>query len=115
MDTSSRIINGQGVRIRIYFGEDDQHDGKPLWRAALEYLRKGGASGATVTRGVAGYGAHSTIHTASIVLLSSDLPLVLEWIDSAERVDRLLPGLEQMLQGGLITRDVTTIVRHQSH
>lgn len=108
-------LDGRGVRVRAYFGERDHHHGKPLWNALLEFLRAQGAAGATVTRGIAGYGAHSRIHAASIVDLSSDLPLVLEWIDTEARVDSLLPDLEQMLKGGLITTDPVTIIRYQPH
>ena len=108
-------LDGGGTRVRVYFGERDHHHGKPLWSALLELLRVNGAAGATVTRGIAGYGAHSTIHSASIVDLSSDLPLVLEWVDATERVGALLPTLKQMLQGGLITTDPVTIIRYQPH
>ncbi|MER3486558.1 MAG: hypothetical protein C4345_11930 [Chloroflexota bacterium] len=97
-------MNGRGIRVRAYFGERDRHHGQPLWSALLEFLRREGAAGATVTSGLAGYGAHSKIHAASIVDLSADLPLVLEWIDT-----------EEMLQGGLITTDPVTIVRYQPH
>ena len=86
-----------------------------LWSALLELLRREGAAGATVTRGVAGYDAHSTIHTASILELSSDLPLIVEWIDTPERVEGLLPRVEEMLQGGLITTDPVRIIRYQPH
>src|SRR4051794_22801945 len=112
---SESEIRGLGVRIRAYFGERDRHDGKALWSALLEFLRASGASGATVTRGVAGYGAHSKIHASSILDLSTDLPLVLEWVDSEERVDQLLPQLEEMLQGGMITSDPVEIIRYQAH
>jgi uncharacterized protein len=108
-------VDGSGLRVRAYFGERDRHDGKPLWSALLEFLRNEGAAGATVTRGIAGYGAHSKIHAASIVDLSSDLPLVLEWIDTRERVERLLPVVEGMLQGGMITTDPVTVRRYQPH
>jgi len=113
MDEAS--IAGPGIRVRAYFGERDRHGHGPLWRALLDVLRQEGASGATVTRGVAGYGAHSIIHTASILDLSSDLPLVLEWIDREDQVARLLPRIESMLQGGMITTDPVTIVRYQPH
>lgn len=112
---SDEQLNGHGVRVRVYFGEGDKHRHQPLWRALLEYLRQAGASGATVTRGVAGYGAHSKIHAASMVDLSPDLPLMLEWIDTDERVAQLLPGLEALLQGGLMTTDPVTIIRYQPH
>lgn len=103
------------TRVRAYFGEYDRHGGKPLWSALLDFLRREGAAGATVIRGIAGYGAHSKIHAASIVDLSADLPLILEWVDTDERVQRLLPTLADMLQGGLITIDPVTIVRYQPH
>lgn len=109
------LTNGRGIRVRVYFGESDRHDGESLWSALLEYLRRSGASGATVTRAIAGYGAHSKIHAASIVDLSSDLPLILEWIDNEERVAKLLPGLEALLQGGLMTTDPVQIIRYQPH
>jgi PII-like signaling protein len=108
-------MDGRGVRVRAYFGERDRHRGKPLWGALLEYLRREGAAGGTVTRGIAGYGAHSRIHAVSLVDLSSDLPLVLEWVDTEERVARLLPQIEVMLQGGLITTDPVAIRRYQPH
>ncbi len=117
MDT----ITGHGLRVRIYFGEKDHapgaFGGKPLWSALLEHLRREGAAGATVSRGIAGFGAHSRMHTASLVDLSSDLPLVLEWIDTQERVDQLLPGVAAILEGtgGLLTTDPVTIHRYEAH
>jgi uncharacterized protein len=111
--------SGQGVRVRIYFGESDHTGGsflgRPLWQVLIEHLRREGAAGATVSRGIAGFGATSIIHTASLVDLSSDLPLVLEWVDSRERVDELLPGLSNILEGtgGLLTTDPVTIHRYQ--
>lgn len=108
-------IAGRGIRVRAYFGERDRHHGKPLWSALLEFLRRERAAGATVTRGIAGYGANSKIHAASIVDLSADLPLALEWVDTEEIVNRLLPTIEEMLQGGLITTDPVTVIRYQAH
>lgn len=108
-------IIGNGIRVRAYFGERDKYHHNSLWNALLQFLRREGAAGATVTRGVAGYGAHSKIHTASIIDLSADLPLVLEWIDTPDRVERLLPQIETMLQGGLLTTDPVHIVRYQPH
>lgn len=101
--------------MRAYLGERDKHGSDPLWRALLEFLRTSGAAGATVTRGVAGYGAHSKIHAASILDISSDLPLVLEWVDTPDQVEKLLPELELMLQGGLITTEPVQIIRYQAH
>jgi PII-like signaling protein len=108
-------LDGRGTRVRIYFGERDRYRGKPLWAALLETLRREGAAGATVTRGLAGYGAHSVIHAATLVDLSADLPLVVEWVDAAERVERLLPGLLGMLTGCLVTTDPVEIRRYTPH
>jgi PII-like signaling protein len=110
-------ITGRGTRVRIYFGERDHYHGKPLWSALLEFLLGEGAAGATVTRGVAGFGAHSRIHASSLVDLSSELPLVLEWADTDERVVRLLPGLTALLEGcgGLVTTDPVEIRRYTPH
>lgn len=114
-------ITGRGLRVRVYFGESDHAPdgilGRPLWSALLEYLRREGAAGATISRGIAGYGAHSRIHAATLVDLSSDLPLVLEWVDSSERVERLLPGVSALLEGcgGLITTDPVEIHHYAPH
>jgi uncharacterized protein len=108
-------MSGRGVRVRAYFGERDHHQGKPLWSALLEFLRREHAAGVTVTRGIAGYGANSKIHAANIVDLSADLPLVLEWVDTEELVQRLMPAIEGMLPGGLITTDPVAIIRYQPH
>jgi uncharacterized protein len=108
-------MSGRGVRVRAYFGERDHHQGKPHWSALLEFLRREHAAGATVTRGIAGYGANSKIHAANIVDLSADLPLVLEWVDTEELVQRLMPAIEGMLPGGLITTDPVAIIRYQPH
>jgi len=115
MDTGDKQSSGQSVRLRVYFGERDRYHGKALWSALLDRLRSDGASGATVTRGIGGFGAHSVIHAASIVDLSTDLPLILEWIDSEQRVQEVLPAIEEMLDGGLITIEPVTVVRYQPH
>jgi PII-like signaling protein len=108
-------ITGRGTRVRVYFGEHDRYHGTALWRALLDFLRTEHAAGATVLRGIAGYGAHSRIHAATLVDLSSDLPLVLEWVDTDERVARLLPRLTAMLDGGLVTTDPVDIHRYTPH
>lgn len=115
MDTGSQHPSGQSVRLRVYFGERDKYHGKALWSALLDHLRHAGAAGATVTRGISGFGAHSVIHAVSIVDLSTDLPLILEWIDGEELVQEVLPEIEAMLDGGLITIEPVTVVRYQPH
>jgi CBS domain-containing protein len=96
-------IVGRGRRVRIYAGETTQHGSQPLFMALLEFLRAEGAAGATVVRGVAGFGATSRLHTATLLRLSEDLPMVLDWVDTPERVERLLPHLREMVTEGLIT------------
>ena len=115
MDTGDQHSSGPSFRLRVYFGERDKYHGKALWSSLLDRLRRDGASGATVTRGIGGFGAHSVIHAASIVDLSTDLPLILEWIDSEQRVQEVLPAIEEMLDGGLITIEPVTVVRYQPH
>jgi PII-like signaling protein len=110
-------ITGAGVRVRVYFGERDHYHGKVLWSALLDFLRRQEAAGATVLRGVAGFGAHSRLHVAHFPELSADLPLVLEWVDTVERVQRLLPRMTEMLEGtgGLVTTDPVEIQRYVPH
>jgi hypothetical protein len=110
-------IVGRGVRVRVYFGERDHQGHKPLWAALLDLQRAEGAAGATVLRGIAGFGAHSRIHTARLVDLSSDLPLVLEWVDSEERVAALLPRVTAVLEGtgGLLTTEPVEVHRYVPH
>jgi CBS-domain-containing membrane protein/PII-like signaling protein len=93
----------RGVQVQVYIGESEQEGHTPRYHALLEYLRGEGAAGATVTRGIAGFGANSRIKTATILRLSVDLPVVLTWIDAPERVERLLPGLRARSGSGIIT------------
>jgi len=95
--------NGTGQRLTVYFGEADRWQHHSLALALLEMLRREGCSGATVTRGVAGFGAGSRIKTATLAELSGDLPMILTVVDSPERLARLLPNISAMLGGGLIT------------
>jgi hypothetical protein len=94
---------GTGQCLTVYFGEADQWQQQPLSLALLEMLRREGCSGATVTRGVASFGAGSRIKTATLVDLAGDLPMVLTVVETPERVARLLPKLREMVAGGLIT------------
>jgi CBS domain-containing protein len=105
-------IQGKAVRVTIYIGESDRWHGKPLYMALLEHLRRNGAAGATVLRGVAGFGAHSRIHSTSLVDLSADLPIQIEWIDQPEIVDRLLPEVRALVTEGLIACEEITVLRY---
>ncbi len=96
--------------VTIYLGEEAKHHGKPAYMAILEMLRQEGAIGATATRGLAGFGAQSRIHTAGIEALSVDLPLRIDWVDSPAQVQRLLPGLKRMVDHGMITVQEVAVV-----
>lgn len=102
----------RGARVQLFFGETDQVGHVPRYQAILEYLRKEGAAGATVVRGVAGFGANSKIHTAAILRLSLDLPMILTWIDAPGRVERLLPGLRDLAGSGIVTVDEVEIAAY---
>lgn len=92
-----------GRCVQVYVGETDQIGHTPRFQAMLQYLRREGAAGATVVRGLAGFGANSQLHTATILSLSLDLPVVLTWIDAPARVERLLPGLIELAGSGVVT------------
>jgi uncharacterized protein len=105
-------IEGEAQRVRVYIGESDQWHGKPLFAAIVERCRQEGLAGATVLRGIEGYGAHSRIHTARILRLSEDLPIVVDIIDRAERIQPFLPILDQMVTEGLITLENIHILKY---
>ena len=105
-------ILGTAIQVTIFIGESDRWGQKPLYMAILEMLKREDCAGATVTRGVAGFGAHSRIRSASIVDLSSDLPLRIEWVDDPARVERVLPRLIEMTPEGLITRQEVEVVSY---
>ncbi len=99
----------RGLRVQVYLGETDQINHVPRYTALLEYLRKEGAAGATVTRGLAGFGVNSKIRTSAILSLSMDLPVIVTWIDAPERVERLLPGVRERAGSGIIAIDEVQI------
>jgi CBS domain-containing protein len=107
-------MDGQGKRVTIYIGETDQWHHQPLFMAILEFLRREGCAGATVERGLAGFGANSRIKTASLLDLSMDLPVVVTWVDRPDRVERLLPQLAQMVPSGLITTEDISVYQYSS-
>jgi len=108
-----RVLDGEQILVRIFVGESDRHHGTPLYRALLERLRKDGFAGATVFHGVAGFGARSVIHTAGLLDLSSDLPVLIEVVDDQEHVDRLVAILDDMLGGGaLVTMEKVRVLRY---
>lgn len=108
-----RVLDGEQFLVRIFVGESDRFRRMPLPRALLERLRAEGFAGATVTHGVAGFGASSIIHTASLIELSRDLPVIVEVVDDQAHVDRLLPILDEMLTGGaLVTVERVRVLRY---
>jgi hypothetical protein len=96
--------------LRVHIGESDHTGHQPLYTAIVEAARKAGLAGATVLKGIEGYGAHSVVHAARIVDLSADLPIIVEIIDSADAIRRFLPGLTAMVADGLITLEDVRIV-----
>jgi PII-like signaling protein len=107
-----RKLDGEQVLMRIFFGESDRWEHQPLHAALLELLRSRGLAGATVLRGVAGFGADSVVHTANILRLSAGLPLVIEVIDSQEHLDSVLPDVDKMMRGGLITMEKVRVLKY---
>ena len=108
-----RKLEGEQVLMRIFIGESDQWERRPLYMALVELLRKNGLAGATVLKGVAGFGANSVVHTATILQLSADLPLVIEVVDSQEHIDRVIPQIDTMMGGGLVTMEKVRVVRYE--
>lgn len=106
-------IEGQALRVQVFIGESDRWEHRPLADAIVETLRAEGCAGATVVRGTAGFGANSRIHTANILRLSEDLPLVVTFVDTPARVERVLPKLDEMIAGGLVTIDEVRVFRYR--
>ena len=107
-------IEGQGKLVRIFIGEADSWHGKPLYEAIVQRVREEGFAGATVIRGIEGFGASSRIHTSRILRLSEDLPLVIEIVDAAERIDALLPVLDEMIGDGMVTVEKVDVVVYRA-
>ena len=106
---------GKAKRVRIYIGEAEMIGHRPADAVIVEWLRRENAQGATVLRGVSGFGATGEIHVSNLVDVAQNLPVIVEWVDAGEVVARLLPQLKQMVPRGLITMDDTEIVLHQPH
>ncbi|MBI2922967.1 MAG: DUF190 domain-containing protein [Planctomycetes bacterium] len=106
-------IEGEGQLLRIYVGETDRWEGRPLYQAIVLKAREHGLAGATVLRGMEGFGAHSRIHTTRILRLSEDLPVVVEIVDKEERIRAILPVLDGMVGEGLITLEKVHIIAYR--
>jgi PII-like signaling protein len=99
--------------LRIFIGESDKHQGRPLYEVIVEEARRRGLAGATVLRGTLGFGANSRIHTAKILRLSEDLPMVIEIVDRPERIAELLPDLDRMIGEGLVTLEKVRVIAYR--
>ncbi len=107
-----RVLDGQQVLVRVFVGEFDQWHHQPLWTALIERLRKEGFAGATVFRGIGGFGARSVLHASHILRLSEDLPVLIEIVDTEEHVERLKPILEEMITEGLVTMERVNVLKY---
>lgn len=105
---------GEGKLLRIFIGESDTWHGKPLYEAIVERVRKEGLAGATVIRGLEGFGAHSRLHTSRILRLSEDLPVVIEIVDTVEQIDRILPALDEMVEEGMVTVERVQVITYRA-
>jgi len=107
-------FEGERTLMRIHIGESDKWHGQALHEAIVALLRKEGFSGATVLRGVGGYGGTSTYHTDKVLRLSQDLPIIVEVIESTERIESILPRLDEMVEGGLITLEKVRVILYRA-
>src|SRR5882672_6648088 len=107
-------FEGERTLMRIHIGESDKWHGKPLHEALVELLRREGFSGATVLRGVAGYGGSSVYHTDKILRLSQDLPIIVEVIETAEKIETILPRMDEMVDGGLVTLERVRVILYRA-
>lgn len=106
-------LPGEAELLRIFIGESDRWEGRPLYEMIVEEARRRSMAGATVTRGLMGFGAHSRLHTAKILRLSEDLPIVVEIVDTPEKIADFLPQLDQMIGEGLVTLEKVRVIAYR--
>jgi PII-like signaling protein len=99
--------------LRVYIGESDKSGGQPLYQAVVEEARRRGMAGATVLRGTLGFGVNSRLHTAKVLRLSEDLPMVVEIVDKPERIEAFLPWLDTAVKEGLITIETVRVIAYR--
>ncbi len=107
-----RVLDGEQILMRIFIGEADKFHGQPLYRALVEMFRREKLAGATVLRGIVGFGAKSHLHTTHLLRLSQDLPIVVEVVDSQEKIDLVMPEVDRMVNEGLITMEKVQVLRY---
>ena len=105
----------EGQLLRIFIGEDDTYSGTPLYEAIVLKARELNLAGSTVIRGIMGFGATSRLHTAKILRLSEDLPLIIEIVDTEEKIQSILPFLDQTVKEGLITLEKIKVFKYRPH
>ncbi len=105
----------RGCLLRIFIGENDKWDGKLLYEAIVMKARELHLAGATVLRGPMGFGAHSRLHTTKVLRLSDDLPIVIEIVDAREKIDELLPHVDEMVQEGLVTLEKVEVIKYRAN
>jgi PII-like signaling protein len=108
-------IPEDGYLLRIFIGESDHWHGRPLYEAIVMKARELHLAGATVLRGPMGFGAHSRLHTAKILRMSEDLPIVIEMVDSKEKLDELLAEIDEMVEEGLITLEPVQVIKYRAN
>jgi PII-like signaling protein len=107
-------IPEEGSLLRIFIGESDQWQGRPLYEAIVLKARELHLAGATVLRGPMGFGAHSRMHTTKILRLSEDLPIIIEIVDAKEKIDELMPHIDAMVQEGLVTIERVQVIKYRA-
>lgn len=107
-------IPQRGCLLRVFIGESDKWHGVPLYEAIVLKARELHLAGATVLRGPMGFGANSRLHTAKILRLSEDLPMVIEIVDSRENIDRLMPHIDEMVTEGLVTLENVEVIKYRA-
>jgi len=104
----------EGQLLRVFVGESDRWEGKPLYEAIVRRARAAGLAGATVLRGLEGFGAHSRLHTTRILRLSEDLPVVIEIVDEAPKIEAFLPELDEMVAEGMVTLEKVRVIAYRA-
>ena len=108
-----RKLVGENLLLRIYIAEGDRYEHRPLYEALVEMLRKEGFAGATVLRGICGFGAQSVYHSQKLLDLSADLPMIIEAVESEEKVNAVMPRIDAMMSGGMITMEKVRVIRYR--
>lgn len=113
-------FRGERTLMRVFIGESDRcaagpHKGRPLYEALLLFFRERGFAGATIVRGMAGFGANARLHTDKVLRLSTDLPVVVEVVEEEDRIQEILPELDPMIDGGMITLEKARVILYRPH